>query len=204
MKKTQKRHALLMSALSLLLCVSMLVGTTFAWFTDSVTSGVNTIAAGNLDVELYHGKTQNPTDKVNTGTLLFTDVNGKEIELWEPGVVAFTNLKVANVGTLALKYQLSVNSTKMNTVKDSALTLEDALKVAVVKGGVDGDDRAAVIAAGDAAGWDGLKTFNLPGVLDANETSEAYGIVIYWLPTVLDNVFNRRPLTVSLCPSLWA
>ena len=54
MKKTQKRHALLMSALSLLLCVSMLVGTTFAWFTDEVTSGMNTIAAGNLDVELYY------------------------------------------------------------------------------------------------------------------------------------------------------
>ena len=212
MKKTQKRHALLMSALSLLLCVSMLVGTTFAWFTDSVTSGVNTIAAGNLDVELYHGKTQNPTDKVNTGTLLFTDVDGNEIKLWEPGVVAFTNLKVANVGTLALKYQLSVNSTKLNTVKGTDLTLEDALKVAVVKNGVDGD-RAAVIAAGDAAGWTGLKTFNLPGVLDANETSEAYGIVIYWQPGDEDNRFNMnngketsdgQPLSITLGVNLFA
>jgi len=212
MKKTQKRHALLMSALSLLLCVSMLVGSTFAWFTDSVTSGVNTIAAGNLDVELYHGKTQDPTDKVNTGTLLFTDVNGDEIELWEPGVVAFTNLKVANVGTLALKYQLSVNSTKMNTVKDSDLTLEDALKVAVVEGGVTGD-RAAVIAEGDKAGWEGLKTFNLPGVLDANETSEAYGIVIYWQPGDDDNRFNMnngketsdgQPLSITLGVNLFA
>ena len=52
MKKHQTRRALLLSALSLLLCMSMLVGTTFAWFTDSVTSGRNMIAAGNLDVVL--------------------------------------------------------------------------------------------------------------------------------------------------------
>ena len=52
-KKSTKR-ALLTSALSLLLCVSMLVGTTFAWFTDEVKSGTNIIAAGNLDVELTH------------------------------------------------------------------------------------------------------------------------------------------------------
>ena len=46
------RRALVLSVLSLLLCCSMLVGTTFAWFTDSVTSGKNKIVAGNLDIEL--------------------------------------------------------------------------------------------------------------------------------------------------------
>ena len=51
-RKNVTRSALLTSVLSLLLCVSMLVGTTFAWFTDTVVSGVNTIASGNLDVEL--------------------------------------------------------------------------------------------------------------------------------------------------------
>ena len=54
MKK--KRTALLTSILALLLCVSMLVGTTFAWFTDSVSSGSNVIAAGVLDVELERGR----------------------------------------------------------------------------------------------------------------------------------------------------
>ena len=49
MKKNVTKRALLMSALSLLLSVSMLVGTTFAWFTDSVMTGINTIAAGNLE-----------------------------------------------------------------------------------------------------------------------------------------------------------
>ena len=51
MKNTKK--SLLMSAISLLLCISMLISSTFAWFTDEVESGTNVIAAGNLDVELY-------------------------------------------------------------------------------------------------------------------------------------------------------
>ena len=46
------KRALLASILSVVLCVAMLVGSTFAWFTDSVTSGNNKIVAGNLDVEL--------------------------------------------------------------------------------------------------------------------------------------------------------
>ena len=48
------RHALVLSCISLMTCFAMLLGTTFAWFTDSVTSGVNRIVSGNLDVELYH------------------------------------------------------------------------------------------------------------------------------------------------------
>lgn len=48
----QTKRALLMSLLSLLLCCAMLIGSTFAWFTDSVTSGNNKIIAGNLDIEL--------------------------------------------------------------------------------------------------------------------------------------------------------
>ena len=75
-KYTMKtRHALLLSLLSLTTCFAMLLGTTFAWFTDSVTSGVNRIVAGNLDVELYHSSTGAPTiddaNKVTGTTQLF-------------------------------------------------------------------------------------------------------------------------------------
>ena len=52
MKKFSSKQALLLSVLSMVLCVSMLIGSTFAWFTDSATANVNTIQAGNLDVEL--------------------------------------------------------------------------------------------------------------------------------------------------------
>ena len=213
-RKNLTRNALFTSIISLLLCVSMLVGTTFAWFTDSVTSGVNTIASGNLDVELYHGKDANPVDKVKSDTLLFTDVGGNVIDLWEPGVVAFTNLKVANEGTLALKYQLSINSTEMNTVKDTELTLADALKVAVVEGGVSGTREQVIGAVADNA-WTKLESFTLPGVLEADKKSETYGIVIYWQPgdNAVDNQFNMNngkttsngePLTITLGVNLFA
>ena len=100
MKSTKR--ALITSALSVLLCVSMLVGTTFAWFTDSVTSANNVIVAGNLDVELEYW---NGTEWV--------DVDGKSDiltnELWEPGVTEVAYLRVANAGSLALQYQLGIN-----------------------------------------------------------------------------------------------
>ena len=49
--KSTKR-ALVSSALAILMCVAMLIGTTFAWFTDTASTGVNKIQAGNLDIEL--------------------------------------------------------------------------------------------------------------------------------------------------------
>ena len=56
-KSTKK--ALMLSILSLVLCFSMLIGTTFAWFTDSVTSANNIIKSGNLDVALYYATEYN-------------------------------------------------------------------------------------------------------------------------------------------------
>lgn len=205
-KKNHTRSALFTSIVSLLLCVSMLVGTTFAWFTDEVVSGNNVIAAGNLDVELYYSKTKDFTDekKVDGQTLLFTDKDGKEIKHWEPGVVAYTNLQVANVGSLALKYQLSVNFTNETKVNDHGLS--EALKVAVVEGGFEGD-RAAAQALTNLVP---LESLVLPGVLEGDTKSEIYGVVIYWEPTANDNLFNMnnenkgKTLSVDLGINLFA
>ena len=46
------KRSLIASLLSVMLCMAMLIGSTFAWFTDNVTSGKNKIVAGNLDIEL--------------------------------------------------------------------------------------------------------------------------------------------------------
>ena len=193
-KKTTKK-ALLMSALSLLLCFSMLIGTTFAWFTDEVQSGVNQIIAGNLDVELYHTDKAATDAKVDSRTKLFDDVT-----LWEPGALAYEILTVKNEGTLALKYQLSINFT--NATQVNGKTLADALTVAVV----DVEElatREAAIAAAKEHGQP-LKTFMLPGKLAAEE-SKTYGIVIYWEPTDNDNIFNtKQTLSIDLGVSLVA
>ncbi len=115
MRKNATAKAFVMSILSLMLCLSMLVGTTFAWFTDSVTSGVNKIVAGNLDVNVYY--TTDPANEESwkpvssdTGDL-FQTIDGKfgAEDLWEPGHMEVVYLKIVNEGTLALKYQISVD-----------------------------------------------------------------------------------------------
>lgn len=102
-KKRSTKRALLLSALSLLMCVSMLVGSTFAWFTDSVTSGRNKIVAGNLDVVLeYMTPTSTDWEEVTSDTILFN-----ENALWEPGHTEVVALRIRNAGTLALNYKLA-------------------------------------------------------------------------------------------------
>ena len=49
-KHVSTKRALILSLLSMLLCVSMLVGSTYAWFTDTASTGVNKIVAGHLKV----------------------------------------------------------------------------------------------------------------------------------------------------------
>ena len=175
-RKTTKK-ALLMSALSLLLCFSMLIGTTFAWFTDEVKSGTNQIIAGNLDVDVYYGNpaAKNSIEGVST---LFNAVT-----LWEPGAVAYENLTVVNLGNLALKYQLAINFTNENTVNGYGLS--QVLKVAVVPGGFTGTREEAMALKGTT-----LADFALPGTLETQNETDVYGIVIYWAPSADDNNWN--------------
>jgi predicted ribosomally synthesized peptide with SipW-like signal peptide len=78
-----------MSVLSMFLCFTMLIGTTFAWFTDEVESGVNTIVAGNLDVDVLVNDEDEGLRSIEQYEKLFND-----IKLWEPGAVAYENITV--------------------------------------------------------------------------------------------------------------
>lgn len=104
--KKSSKHALLMSGLALVLCVSMLIGSTFAWFTDSVTSSGNIIKSGTLDV------TMEWKDATATGAQqTYKDASEGAIfnyDKWEPGYVEAKNIKISNVGTLALQYNLRI------------------------------------------------------------------------------------------------
>ena len=107
--KSTKR-ALVSSALAILMCVAMLIGTTFAWFTDTASTGVNKIQAGNLDIELQmkdnDGKWVNAEGKI----LPFLvegkiPADGTQI-LWEPGCTYYVpEVRVLNKGKLAVKFE---------------------------------------------------------------------------------------------------
>ena len=184
-KKRRTRRALINSVISLLICFSMLLGTTFAWFTDEVTTGMNTIQAGNLDVELMAG-----TTKVDSNTKLFDDV-----ALWEPGAVVYENLQVVNAGTLALKYQMTLNFGNENNLNGHKLS--EVLKVAVIDKIADNAKREDVLAAAKAAPAKDkgtLSNFCQNGTLLPSESSNAQTVVIFWEPNEneIDNLYNAN------------
>ena len=95
--------------ISLFVCFAMLLGTTYAWFTDSVTSAGNIIQSGTLDVEMYYADgAADPTAE----TTEWVDASVESIyganTLWEPGYTDAKHIKIANVGTLSLKWQLAI------------------------------------------------------------------------------------------------
>ena len=133
----QTKRALLTSVMALVMCVVMLLGTTFAWFTDTARTSVNKIEAGNLDVALYYGDTAdgaigtNWTELVDgSPALKFIQANnttGAEF-YWEPGgTYSLPALKVANKGNLNLKYKIEITGIKgsatLNNVIDWTMKL---------------------------------------------------------------------------------
>lgn len=105
-KKVSTKRALLLSALSLLMCVSMLIGSTYAWFTDEVTSANNVIKSGTLDVEMMWAKGTEAPDAAtwydaSTGAIF-------DYDLWEPGYTEARHIKIENKGNLALNWTLAI------------------------------------------------------------------------------------------------
>ena len=121
-ESTKTKKALRGSLFALFLCIVLLIGTTFAWFTDTASTGVNKIQSGRLDVELQY-KDGDTWKNAEGQTLDFQKaVDGEEV-LWEPGCTyKLPEIKVVNNGNLALKYKLEVTGIegdkKLNEVID--------------------------------------------------------------------------------------
>ena len=131
-KKATKR-ALLTSVMALVMCVVMLVGTTFAWFTDTASTAVNKIQAGNLDIELQMKNNDGKWVNAEGETLTFKTKDNRAADqiFWEPGCTyALPELRVVNNGNLALKYKVVVSgiqgSAKLNEVIDWTMKLDGA------------------------------------------------------------------------------
>ena len=137
--KTTKR-ALFSSVVALLLCFTMLLGTTFAWFTDSAASGSNVITAGNLDIVVEYTLDGTNWNDLDGATDLF------QKGLWEPGHTEVVALRIKNNGTLALKYAANMNivDETVGKTKDGAdIVLSDILTVStLVQQAVDADGNA--------------------------------------------------------------
>ena len=196
--KTTKR-ALFSSVVALILCFSMLVGTTFAWFTDEVTSANNVIVAGNLDIVLEYWDGDSWEDVQGKSDILTNS-------LWEPGVTEVAYLRVAYAGSLALKYQLGINivseteGTRVNkeTGDDEQFKLSDYIQFGVVEGiAVDATTKAPAIYATREAAVAAVavaKKLN-EGYTKASSmisAQELYLALVVWMPTTIGNEANYK------------
>ncbi len=177
MRKNTKR-ALILSALSLLLCVSMLVGTTFAWFTDNATTSVNTIKAGTLDIQLVHPETG---ENMEGKTLDFKNVNGETDILWEPGATFYTDtVRIKNNSNLSI----NINAQIAGYTGDTKLL--EALEIKLVQA----DDM--VDNAGKVLPFDQIPAAPLTdGMLQA----EWWGLQADWTDETGEGVNQAKSLT---------
>ena len=126
--KSTKR-ALLASVMAIFLCFTMLLGTTFAWFTDSAASGSNVITAGNLDRLVEYTLAGESWNELDGATDLF------QKSLWEPGHTELVAFRIKNTGTLALQYTANMNITRETKGKNAAgedIVLSDILTVSTL------------------------------------------------------------------------
>ncbi len=143
MTSISTKKAFLTSLISLLTCITMLIGSTFAWFTDTSTTGVNQILAGTLDIELVDEN----GESLEGETLTFVDKDGNSDILWEPGCTFHTNgFSVVQKGNLQFKYKVVITGlngdSKLLDVIDFSVVYADDLNEALEEDVVSNDFEA--------------------------------------------------------------
>lgn len=192
MTKTRNtKHALLLSLLTILLCMSMLIGSTYAWFTDQQTLSGNVIKSGKLDFVL---------EKWNGSA--WVDASTDPIfnySLWEPGHTQVVNLRVRNVGNLALKWESSITSGgELSKLADAIVVYVKTGDTVDVKDYVESVDRYKFdneSVAGNIKKYtlrDFIAQYMPSGELAANE--EAYFGLVLQMPTSTGNEYQDMDL----------
>ena len=121
----QTKRALLTSVMALVMCVVMLLGTTFAWFTDTAKTNVNTIKAGNLNVTLEKQEADDSWVPAENETLTWKtyDNRAQDQIFWEPGCTYdLQPVRVKNNGNLALKYKIEITGIKGSDKLNEVIT----------------------------------------------------------------------------------
>ena len=181
-RKATKR-ALLTSVMALVMCVVMLLGTTFAWFTDTASTAVNKIQSGKLDVALEMSTDGVNWESAEGKTLTFKTKDNRAADkiLWEPGCTyELPQLRVVNNGNLALKYKITVNGVTGDAKLLEAIDFKakmgtteialDSLKGAILPSG------AAPTPAGEAVGT--TEPITIKGVMKTTAGNEYQGLSI--------------------------
>ena len=151
--KSTKR-ALISSTLAILMCVAMLIGTTFAWFTDTASTAVNKIQAGNLEIELQMKDNNGNWVNAEGKTLPFLvegkiPAEGTQI-LWEPGCTYYVpQIRVLNKGNLAVKIEYLPEA--LGVTGKLAEVLEPVFKTPVDANGEEVNIEPEILKPGEAS-----------------------------------------------------
>jgi predicted ribosomally synthesized peptide with SipW-like signal peptide len=169
----------------------MLIGSTYAWFTDQQTLSGNVIKSGKLDFVL---------EKWNGSA--WVDASTDPIfnySLWEPGHTQVVNLRVRNVGNLALKWESSITSAgELSDLADAIVVYVKTGDTVDVKDYVVGVDRYAFdneSLAGNIKKYtlrDFIAQYMPSGELAAN--GEAYFGLVLQMPTSTGNEYQNMDL----------
>lgn len=199
------KRALLTSVLALVLSLAMLAGSTFAWFTDTASTGVNRIVSGNLDVGLeYWDKESGWLDAEDSKDLF------DENALWEPGYTQIVYLKVKNGGNLALTYAMQitpVHETVGVNVDGEEFKLSDYIKFGWTTFTVDGagtpvalDREAAQTGVGDGAQLG--TTLHRQAAKPMKAGAEELVALVAWMPENVGNEANYSTVQPTIELSL--
>ena len=203
------KRALLTSVLALVLSLAMLAGSTFAWFTDTASTGVNRIVSGNLDVGLQYWGVGEDGKKT-----WLTAENSEELfdknALWEPGYTQIVYLKVENNGNLALTYAMQitpVHETVGVNVDGEEFKLSDYIKFGWTT--FTADENGAPVALDREAAQTGVgdgtqlgKTLHRQAELPLKAGAEELVALVAWMPENVGNKANYSTVQPTIELSL--
>ena len=203
------KRALLTSVLALVLSLAMLAGSTFAWFTDTASTGVNRIVSGNLDVGLEYWGVGEDGQKT-----WLTAENSEDLfdenALWEPGYTQIVYLKVKNNGNLALTYAMQITPVHEQlgiNVDGEEFKLSDYIQFgwAVITVGEDdtfqfADRDAARAAVGEGAQLG--KTLHRQAAEPMEAGAEELVALVAWMPEDVGNEANYNTVQPTIELSL--
>ena len=178
--KRATKRALLTSVMALVMCVVMLVGTTFAWFTDTASTGVNKIVSGNLKVDIIGENSDSHVEKLNFKKAATTDAEAGAEILWEPGCRYLTEgFRIANKGNLALKWKAQVNkgTTAANT---GSFDLLDVIDFYLVTKNADGTETETALDefTGNLKKTETSDVYYIKGVMQTTAGNDYQGLTI--------------------------
>lgn len=203
------KRALLTSVLALVLSLAMLAGTTFAWFTDTASTGVNRIVSGNLNVGLRYWGVGEDGQKT-----WLTAENSEDLfdenALWEPGYTQIVYLKVKNNGNLALTYAMQitpVHETVGVNVDGEQFKLSDYIKFGWTT--FTADENGAPVALDREAAQTGVgdgaqlgKTLHRQAADPMKANAEELVALVAWMPENVGNEANYSTVQPTIELSL--